>query len=1504
MVTGKLEQLRTNILVDTGASASLVATRIVSHLQLTHLLQDNKTRITGLSNKEVPTRGVIELDLTLAETTVKHRFIVIDCLTSDVLIGIDIMEKLGMQIDFDKRMIKTQFGRIPFRNTPIPLESRHRVRVVKTTVVPANSISYLKGWIPVTKDNKTRECVVTNSRKLTGQTGACVQNSLASCTNGRIILAVANPLPTDIVLFKNKIVAFADPLVKTHETILKCNSETNTQDYDSTLNYPRLEHAEPEEVTKQKGQWENIDELYSQLGIDKLKISGEEKTKLKTLISEYNHVFSRSAFDLGSCSFYKAEIKLKPNYEAKWVPTRPIPYNLKPHMDREVLTLVDAGMIEPIDAPCPWNSPVFLVSKGGPNNSNYRLVQDMRAVNQQVLDDNFALPNINRLLDTMTECKWLTSMDLTKGFNQLELTEDSKPQTSFSYDGQRYTWKRLVMGNKCSSSQFARAMNLLLSKVPFQGLICFLDDLLIGSNSVDEHLKRLKFVLSRLSWGNLKISPKKTKLFQQEVKFLGYMINSDGLRIDPVRAEAISRIEPPKTRKELQKFLGTANYNRQFVKNFSAITAPLYALLQKKAKFDWDKTCDSAFNEIKTAITTAPVLAIPDYNDPQNSYELIIDTSKTGHGAVLTQIIGGERRTVAFFSKTVAPHNRKLGASRLEFYGLAFALKHFRMYLLGSKHFVVKTDCKALLSMGKLFKSEHSYVQRLLADVQQYNFTIKHIAGKSAEMYSTDYLSRHPIKPAYEVSTQTPTQSAASIKLATTDPPQDIALPVTLEEIREGYKRDETLSILKTWVENGKTPDDFKPSHCTREQVHYHNSFELISLENDILYRTWVDPQDRCRDRKLMIIPHHLVERILYTCHDKNGHMGFDISLDTARRTFYFYHMRKNFKLYCEACLTCARSKQPHSFGKAPLKPSVYTQFGDCIAIDHLERSKTGNARGYKAILTITDLHTNYILAKPVKSTSAEETLKILINDWIARCGVPRKILTDRGTGFTSKLFNTILTLFGTKIKHGVPFKSTTYGAVESQNKRLNSIIRLSLTREQQDNFDQYLSMLNFTLNSLKCTKTGYSANYLVYGKELTAPRDLFLSDDDRLDSLKTKLVPEENNSIQLQAYNMYKNMTEITRKVVMNSQRKAKYMKTAYDKHANGHKFNVGDYCLLLIEPRPMKWFSRWEGPFKITQVLSTHNYIVDVNGTQQVTNLGKMKTYKPNKYTRTRDTDQDKNKENKTSKGRTTTKPPEENDSSSDDDDGPPFPPRTNRRMNKQVTFDRTVRLDSGDEQGFGVSTSDNESVASTSGALDAAQGETRSETEVNSTSGGESVASNSGANDAAHGETRPETEGVQRRTSGRERKEPDRLNYSKLGGENTTTTETNTTTTPETNIQTTAMDESSMSDQFFDADEGDTTVVEDSSIETEIATSSENVPELQMSPTPSRPRSSSISNDSPGRTSLETMRGTQLDRGVFPNGRLQDDRGGSSRSSLLKTPEKMMKKGWGVVTGKRKK
>eukprot|EP00116_Pleurobrachia_bachei_P007862 sb/3468124/ len=128
---------------------------------------------------------------------------------------------------------------------------------------------------------------------------------------------------------------------------------------------------------------------------------------------------------------YKANIQLKDNYVAKWIPSRPVPYNLQKHMEKEVQTLIDSGQIEKCSTPSLWNSPIFLVKKPGTNDS-YRLIQDLRQLNANCLPDQFALPNVNSIMDNMTECNWLTSMDFTKGFNQIRLDEESRPLTAFS----------------------------------------------------------------------------------------------------------------------------------------------------------------------------------------------------------------------------------------------------------------------------------------------------------------------------------------------------------------------------------------------------------------------------------------------------------------------------------------------------------------------------------------------------------------------------------------------------------------------------------------------------------------------------------------------------------------------------------------------------------------------------------------------------------------------------------------------------------------------------------------------------------------------------------------------------------------------------------------------------------------------------------------------------------------------------------------------------------------
>ena len=197
-----------------------------------------------------------------------------------------------------------------------------------------------------------------------------------------------------------------------------------------------------------------------------------------------------------------------------------------------------------------WNSVVFLTSK---KNGKWRLVMDARPINVNSLPDSFELPKINNILDKMGNCKLFSSFDYTSSFNAIELEEESQPITAFTFNGERYMWSRMIMGHKTSSSQFSRMTTQLFSKIPFENLIFYIDDLLVGSSDdPEEHMRRLEFVLKRLSWAGLKLNPKKTFIFQREVSFVGHKLSSKGVRIDPDRIKAIVELSPPKTVKQLQ----------------------------------------------------------------------------------------------------------------------------------------------------------------------------------------------------------------------------------------------------------------------------------------------------------------------------------------------------------------------------------------------------------------------------------------------------------------------------------------------------------------------------------------------------------------------------------------------------------------------------------------------------------------------------------------------------------------------------------------------------------------------------------------------------------------------------------------------------------------------------------------------------------------------------------------------------------------------------------------
>ena len=394
-------------------------------------------------------------------------------------------------------------------------------------------------------------------------------------------------------------------------------------------------------------------------------MSDAEKDRLKRIIWRFRDCFSHDEFDIGCCNMYEAKIKMKEGESPSWTYPIPTPYKLQPEMDRQIDQMVRAGIAEPLKETSDFNHPIFLVKKNTDPES-WRLVADLRGANKVCMDEKYPLPNLDHVLDTIGSDSIYSSFDLSKSFWQIPYSEDSKKVTAFMHRGRSYCWARLIMGHKNSSSIFSKVMWKLLATVPIEQLIFFIDDLFLSSKTVSEHLDRLEILLLRLVQANLKLTPKKCMLLREKVTFVGVSISEDGVQITDDRVKDLLALPVPTTVKRVQEVLGALNYVRKWIPRYSVIAKPLHRLTAKEAKFEWTSECQDAFEELKRAVAESTMLAIPDTEDPFQSYHLTVDASKHGYGATLSQEIvrdgKRERRIVAFYSKAVPPYKRERGA--------------------------------------------------------------------------------------------------------------------------------------------------------------------------------------------------------------------------------------------------------------------------------------------------------------------------------------------------------------------------------------------------------------------------------------------------------------------------------------------------------------------------------------------------------------------------------------------------------------------------------------------------------------------------------------------------------------------------------------------------------------------------------------------------------------------------------------------------------------------------
>ena len=422
---------------------------------------------------------------------------------------------------------------------------------------------------------------------------------------------------------------------------------------------------------------------------------------------------------------------------------RRIPQQMYDEVKAHIQEMLDLGAIRPSNSP--WASAIVLVRK---KDGRLSFCIDLRRLNNRTVKDAYSLSKIESILDSLLGAKIFSTLDLKAGYWQVEMAEECKAYTAFTCGPLGfYECDTMPFGATNAPATFQRLMHDCLGDLNIRWCIVYLDDIIIFSDTKEEHLKRLEAVFQKLAAAGLKLKPSKCFLFREEIEYLGHVVSGKGISTKPKKVEAVTKWPTPKAVYDVRSFLGFVGYYRRFIKNFSKISKPIREVITglenqskrtaKKTLIEWTEAANSAFETLKELCTSTPILAYPDYQLP---FILHTDSSSEGLGAVLYQKQEGKLRVIAYASRSVSKTEANYPAHKLEFLALKWAVcEKFHEYLYGAKTFDIYTDNNPLtyvLTSAKL----DACGQRWVAKLANYNFTIRYKCGQSN--VEADALSR------------------------------------------------------------------------------------------------------------------------------------------------------------------------------------------------------------------------------------------------------------------------------------------------------------------------------------------------------------------------------------------------------------------------------------------------------------------------------------------------------------------------------------------------------------------------------------------------------------------------------------------------------------------------------------------------------------------------------------------------------------------------------------------
>lgn len=727
--------------------------------------------------------------------------------------------------------------------------------------------------------------------------------------------------------------------------------------------------------------------------------------------------------------------------------------------------MLENDIIEPCDGP--WIFPLAITPKKG---NEIRLCVDFRELNAVTRPDKYPIPPMNELLRDIQPGALLSIIDLKSGFWQVPIREEDMDKTGFAAPSGFYRFKRMPFGLRNAPATFQRLMDNVKRMVPHVRCFAYLDDIIITSSNLEQHLKDLDDIFRVFKKHNLRANKKKCRFAAEEVHYLGHIISKNGIKTDPEKVKAITELKAPKDLSGVRRIQQSFAWFRRFIPNMSDILAPITRLTKKGVKFCWTSTEQKAMNEIKELICKAPILAIPDLN---GDFLLTTDASNFAVGAVLAQGEEKAPRPIEYASRMLTNAERNYSTTEKEALAVIWALKKFRGYIESSK-VTVFTDHQALKWVLSAVSPEGRLARWALA-LMQFDLLIKYLPGNRNVL--ADLLSRPDCATVAEFKIFEATFSATS----------------SLEEIRKKQLNDpETERIIKV-LENPDINSTIIASYANKGYF----------LSRGIL---WHYPLSEYEAEPQLVVPKEMKDEILKANHDHPtaGHGGVNRTTQRIRSRYFWRNMQRDIETYVKSCLECQKFKPSNQLPKNAMIPRPLTRRFETLSIDlvgPLPKSK----EGYTIILVTEDPASRWVEVFPLKDGNAETCAKALINEVFFRYGVPRKVISDNGPQFTGNLMQCLSIAMGFE-QEVTPVYHPQANPVERKNRDLKSILAIQVCADHRDWPDR-LPAARFALNSSVCQSTGHSPAFLVLNSEIRSP--IHVMHDVRPIIESTNIIPE-----------------------------------------------------------------------------------------------------------------------------------------------------------------------------------------------------------------------------------------------------------------------------------------------------------------------------------------------------------------------------------------------------------